>query len=236
MSHSSTRPHLLLLPGLLCDEALWHHQLNELATDVTMTVADMGRCETMTDMAHSVLQQAPARFSLAGLSMGGYCALEIMRQAPERVERLALLDTSARSDTPEQTQRRNYLIALSQRGNFRGVSTFLMPLFLHESRLADKTLVNDVVAMTRRVGAEAFVQQQKAIINRVDSRPNLAAIHCPTLVLCGRQDRLTTLELHEEIATTIPTAELTVIEQCGHLSTLERPQEVNQALKKWLMS
>lgn len=225
---------LVLLPGLLCDETLWREQLNRLQTMATMTVPDLTGAETMKSMAESVLQQAPPRFSLAGLSMGGYCALEIIRQAPERVERLALLDTSSRPDSAEQTKRRQGLIALSERGNFQGVSRLMLPMFLHESRLNDQTLVDDVIAMTRRIGPDAFIRQQKAIMSRIDSRPHLAAIDCPTLVLCGRQDRLTTLELHQEIAEMIPVAELNVIEQCGHLSTLERPDEVNQALSQWL--
>jgi pimeloyl-ACP methyl ester carboxylesterase len=166
--------------------------------------------------------------------MGGYCALEIMRQAPQRVQRLALLDTSARPDSPEQSRRRRDLIALCERGNFRGVSNVLMPLMIHAQRLDDKALVEDIVAMTRRIGAGTFVRQQHAIIGRPDSRPYLGSIDCPTLVMCGRQDKLTPPEVHEEMAAALPAARLTIIEQCGHLSSMECPDEVNRALRGWL--
>ncbi|MFO1349584.1 MAG: alpha/beta fold hydrolase [Gammaproteobacteria bacterium] len=228
------RPTLLLLPGLLCDRALWRHQIDYLADRADIVVADMTRADTMVEMARSVLAQAPPRFALAGLSMGGYCALEILRQAPQRVERLALLDTTARLDTPEQSQRRRDLMVLSERGEFKGVATWLLPLFIHASRLDDKALVDEIVAMTRRVGPEAFLRQQRAIMSRPDSRPHLPAISCPTLVLCGREDMLTPLAVHEEMAAAIPGARLVVIENSGHLPTLEWPQQVTQALRAWL--
>jgi len=231
---SNADTHLLLLPGLLCDAALWRHQAEALSGSAVVRIADLTGADSIADMARSVLAQAPPRFALAGLSMGGYCALEIMRQAPQRVERLALLDTSARPDTPEQTQRRRDLMALCARGNFRGVSSVLMPLMIHAQHLGDKTLVEDIIAMTRRVGAETFVRQQQAIIGRPDSRPLLPSITCPTLVLCGREDKLTPLEVHQEMATAIPGARLTVIEQCGHLASMECPIEVNRALRSWL--
>src|SRR5215469_4733543 len=225
---------LVLLPGLLCDAALWRAQLTSLADIAAITVADLTHDETMTGMARRALDTAPPKFALAGLSMGGYCAFEMMRQAPDRVERLALLDTSARADTPEQISRRRGLIELAEKGEFKGVTPRLLPLFIHPDRLNDKALTGAVTAMAERVGKDAFLRQQKAIISRADSRPLLATIRCPTLVLCGREDVLTPRALAEEIAAGIPGARLDLIDHCGHLSTMERPEAVTAELRQWL--
>ena len=188
----------------------------------------------MPEMAHAVLDAAPERFALGGLSMGGYVALEIMRVAPERVARLALLDTSARADIPEQTATRRELIELSQRGCFDEVPHKLLPHIVHPDRLDDEGLTSVVFAMAEAVGPEAFVRQEEAIIGRPDGRGNLPGIICPTLVLCGRKDALTPMHLHEEMASLIPGSRLHVIDECGHLSALEHPEEVTVALRDWL--
>lgn len=230
----TARPQLLLLPGLLCDARLWKPQVDALSDIVDITIADMTRDDTIAGMARRALDGMPERFSLAGLSMGGYVAFEIMRQAPERVIRLALLDTGARADTQEQTTRRKDLISLADRGEFKAVSPRLLPLFVHEDRLSEETLVTDITEMAASVGKDAFLRQQQAIMGRPDSRPGLGSISCPTLVLCGRQDVLTPPELSEEIAAAIPGAELVLVDDCGHLSTMERPAPVNAALTSWL--
>lgn len=225
---------LALLPGLLCDGALWRAQIDALEGHADTWVADFTSQDKVGDMALSVLQAMPERFALAGLSMGGYVALEVMRQAPRRVTRLALLDTSARPDTPEQTRRRGGLIALAEKGRFKGVTPKLLPLLIHPARLAETALPAAVIAMAGRVGKAAFLNQQKAIMGRPDSRPTLVGIKCPTLVLCGRQDELTPLNCHTEMAAGIAQSRLVVIEDCGHLATMERPAEVTSALQAWL--
>ena len=225
---------LVLLPGLLCDRELWRRQIESLGDVASPWVADLTLDDSMAAMARRVLAAAPPVFALAGLSMGGYCALEIMRQAPARVTRLALLDTGARADSPEQTARRRGLIELAEKGDFKGVTPRLLPLFLHPDRLKDAELTGRVTAMAHRVGKDAFLRQQKAIMGRIDSRPYLARIACPTLLLCGRQDQLTPPALLEEMAAPIPGALLEVIEDCGHLSTMERPDAVDAALRIWL--
>ncbi|MGA3306317.1 MAG: alpha/beta fold hydrolase [Stellaceae bacterium] len=225
---------LVLLPGLLCDRELWRRQIESLGDVASPWVADVTLDDSMAAMARRVLAAAPPDFALAGLSMGGYCALEIMRQAPARVTRLALLDTGARADSPEQTARRRGLIELAEKGDFKGVTPRLLPLFLHPDRLRDAELTGRVTAMAHRVGKEAFLRQQKAIMGRIDSRSYLARIACPTLLLCGRQDQLTPPALHEEMVALIPGALLEVIEDCGHLSTMERPDAVDAALRIWL--
>ncbi len=224
----------MLLPGLLCDSALWEPQRTGLADIADVTVADLTRHDSIKAMAGSVLETAPPRFCLAGLSMGGYVALEIMRQAPDRVERLALLDTSARVDTAENFRRRRGLISLARMGRFKGVTPRLLPMLLHPDRLSDEGLTQLVMDMAERVGQEAFIRQQTAILGREDSRPGLSSIDCPTLVICGRQDQITPPELSEELAAGIPQAELFILENCGHLSSIERPDEVNAHFRRWL--
>ena len=226
---------LVLVPGLLCDEALWQPQVSALADVARCWTADLTRSSTMAEVAADVLRDAPFdNFALAGLSMGGYVALEIVRQARHRVERLALLDTSARADTPEQTKKREEFISLAERGRFPAVTDALLPLLLHKTRLADRELVTTVKKMAKDTGKEAFIREERAIMTRRNSLPLLPSITCPTLVLCGRQDALTPLDRHDEIAAAIPGSKLKIIEDCGHLSTLERPLEVSDALRSWL--
>ncbi len=225
---------LILLPGLLCDEALWAHQVQTLADIADITVADMTLDDTIKGMAERVLKAAPERFALAGLSMGGYAAQEIVRRAPERVERLALLDTTARADSPEQKKQRSGFIDQLEFGEFRGVTSRLLPLLIHEDRLDDGKITAVIRASAENVGSEAYVRQQKAIMSRPDGLGDLQRIVCPALVLCGRQDALTPLHLHEEMAVAIPGASLVVIEDCGHLAPMERPVAVSAVMRYWL--
>jgi len=228
---------LVLLPGLLCDAALWEPQLTELADVARFWVPDLTEYETMKEMGESVLRDAPwQEFTVAGLSMGGYVALEVMRQAPQRVTRLALLDSRARPETPDETERRRQLMKLAQteRG-FTPVTSRMLPLMLHPSRVKDAQLTKIIRDMAERTGVDGYLRQQRAIISRPDFRPGLAKIKCPALVLCGRQDQLTPLECSEEMAAAIPGAKLVVVEECGHLSTLERPAVVNAAMRGWLV-
>jgi pimeloyl-ACP methyl ester carboxylesterase len=158
-----------------------------------------------------------------------------MRQAPERVERLALLDTSGRADTDDQRERRGQLIDMSRTGKFRGVTDRLLPILIHEDRLDDDALTERVKMMAERVGPEAFHRQQKAIMSRPDGRPDLVKYDLPTLVMCGRQDALTPVALHEEMVELIPGAKLAIIEDSGHLSTMERPQAATALLRYWML-
>jgi pimeloyl-ACP methyl ester carboxylesterase len=229
-----TRPPLVLLPGLLCDAAIWAPQVVALADIAEISVGDLTRADSIAAMAAEVLRTAPPVFALAGFSMGGYVAFEIMRRAPARVSRLALLDTSARPDPPERAQLRRDLIGLAERGDFKGVTPRLLPQWVHPDRMREPEFVATVSAMTLRVGREAFIRQQKAILGRPDSRPGLSRIHVPTLVLCGRQDLATPVEAAREIAADIDGARLVVVETCGHLAPLEQPAAVNAALLDWM--
>ncbi len=226
---------LILVPGLLCDADLWAHQTQFLADVADSAVATVSDDDTVEDMAARVLAGAPERFALAGLSMGGYVCHAIMRQAPARVRKLALLDTSARADTADQTERRRQLISMSQFGKFRGVTDRLLPLLVASAGLEDEVLTGRVKAMAGRIGADAFYRQQNAIMERPDSRDQLVDYDLPTLVACGRQDALTPVELHEEMAAAIPGARLAIVEECGHLSTMEQPQALTALLRQWLL-
>jgi pimeloyl-ACP methyl ester carboxylesterase len=228
------RTPLLLLPGLLCDERLFGPQVAGLADVAETTVADLTGDASIEAVAERVLAAAPETFALVGLSMGGYVALEIVARAPERVRRLALLDSRARADTEAEAGRRRELIELTQAGRFAEVPPRLLPLFLHPDRLSDERLTRLVLAMAESVGPEAFVRQQTALLARADRRTALGAITCPTLVLAGRQDALTPIEVQEEMAAAIPSADLVILANCGHLSTVERPEAVNAHLRVWL--
>lgn len=226
---------VVFLPGLLCDTQLWQPQIVGLGQSIEPWVADLMRDDSIAGMARRALAEAPfPKFALAGLSMGGIVAMEIMRQAPERVERLALLDTQARPETPEARERRLALIALAEKGEFANASDQMLFLFVHSSRHADAPLVDLVRDMAKNVGKDAFLRQQKALMERPDSRDTLWRIRCPTLVLCGEQDLLTPRDRHEEISAAIRGSTLAVLPGCGHLSTLEKPLEVNRALSAWL--
>jgi pimeloyl-ACP methyl ester carboxylesterase len=226
---------LVLIPGLLCTEALWAHQMSGLADIADPWVADATQSDSMPGIASDILASVPyERFALAGLSMGGYVAFELWRRVPERIVQLALLSTSARADTPEQIERRLGLVALAKRGRFIGISAALMPLLVHADRQANRALVDTVKRMAIETGGPAFIRQEQAIMHRVNSIPDLGGITCPTLVMCGREDVLTPLDRHEEMAAGIPGARLQIIERCGHLSTLEQPDAVTAAMRAWL--
>jgi pimeloyl-ACP methyl ester carboxylesterase len=230
----ASKTNLVLVPGLLCSAALWAPQISALWDIAACSVADHTRHDTMEGIARSILAAAPQRFALAGLSMGGYIAYAILRQAPARVERLALLDTGSRADTPERTAARRDLIATAEREGVRRAQELLMPALIHRARLGDDALVQTVLQMAVDTGLEAFKRQEAALIARPDNRALLASIRCPTLVLVGEQDALTPPDLAHEIATGIPGARLEIVPDCGHLSTLERPEAVNRALRAWL--
>jgi pimeloyl-ACP methyl ester carboxylesterase len=225
---------LVLIPGLLCSARLYAAQIPALWPCGPVTIADHTRDDTMTGIAQRILAAAPARFALAGLSMGGYISFEILRQAPARVVKLALLDTTARADTPEAIVARRAQIAQVAAGGLADVADAQFMRLVHPLRREDASLREINRLMAREVRAEGFVRQQTAIIGRVDSRPMLKDIRCPVLVLVGEADTLTPPERAAEMAAGIAGARLVEVPQCGHLSTLERPEAVTQALLEWL--
>lgn len=229
------REPLVLVPGLLLTDDFWREMIVRLS-DVAQCVVPSGQYDqdNVGDMARAVLAEAPDRFALCGLSMGGYVCHEIMRQAPQRVTRIALLDTSARPDTPEQVRRRQDFITLARKGRFKGITPQLLPFLLHPDNLRRQDLVDRLIAMAEQIGAAGYLKQQTAIIARPDSRPQMRDYRLPALVLCGRHDALTPVEVHEEMAALIPGAELVILEAAGHLPPMEMPDETAVALRRWL--
>jgi pimeloyl-ACP methyl ester carboxylesterase len=232
---TGARTPLVLLPGLLEDHAVWQNQIDALGDIAAASVPELTHHDSIAAMAESVLATAPDRFALAGHSMGGYVALAVTRLAPRRVMRLALVDTAARADTPEQTERRRGLIQLAKLGKFKGVTPRLLPLLVHADRLEDKAITDVIMAMAERIGQAAFERQQQAIMTRPDMRDFLPRIACPTLVMCGRQDQITPLDRSEEMAAAIPGAKLVVVEHCGHIPQLECAEEATAAMRGWLV-
>lgn len=225
---------LVLIPGLACTSRLFEPQIAALGSERAILVADHSQDDSIQAIAARILREAPERFAIAGLSMGGYIALEVMRQAPERVARLALLDTSARPDTMEASQDRERLIVLAKAGRFEDIHSKLWPRLVHPGHQTDRNLQDVVLGMMRETGAEAYIRQQRAIMARVDSRPHLPGIEIPTLVLVGEGDVITPPEVAREMAEMIEWASLVIVPESGHLSTLEQPERVTQALSLWL--
>jgi pimeloyl-ACP methyl ester carboxylesterase len=225
---------IVLIPGLTCSARLYADQIPALWQFGPVTVADHTRDDSMAAIARRIVAAAPPRFALAGLSMGGYITFEVMREAPQRVAKFALLDTGARAETPEQTERRKVVIALTKSGRYAEVPDIAFPIYVHRNRRNDAGLKQMVRTMAAETGVEAFLRQQQAIMGRPDSRPGLGAIKCPTLVLVGDGDEATPPELAHEIAGAIGGARLSVIDDCGHLSALEQPEKVTATLVDWM--
>ena len=231
----SDRLPLVLLPGLLCDHDLWASVLDGLSARADMTVADLTRDDSVGAMASRVLNEVTApRFALAGLSMGGYIALEMARLAPERMAGIALLNTAYREDMPEKRAQREATIKMAESDRFRGVTRHLMKSFLSPAALADEALVARIIAMAEAVGRENFVLQQRAILGRRDQSNTLRELQVPALVLCGSLDALTPPQISEEMAALAPQSELVILDGIGHLSPLEAPDEVTGILNRFL--
>ena len=220
---------ILLLPGMMCDARLWSHQI--AAFDVPVYVADTSKSDNFADMAAQVLAAAPPSFAMAGLSMGGILAFEIWRQAPERVTHLALLDTNPHPDAPSRKSIRFEQIAAAAAGKLEELAIeSLKPLYLAEKSRDDETLLKTILDMALALGPDVFERQSLAVMNRPDSAPTLASISCPTSVICGREDAICPVRFHEFMAHEIPDANLVVIDDCGHLSSMEQPEVVTAEL------
>ena len=221
---------IVLIPGLLGSPRLYSEQIPQLWRCGPVTVANHTRDDTMEGIARRILAAAPPKFALAGISMGGYISFEILRVAPERVLKLALIGTSARPDLPEQSEIRRAQIAEARNGRLHEIVDRAFPTWVHPARSKDAALRALSFSMADEVGVEGFARQQLANIGRIDSRPTLAAIRCPTLVLVGEQDGLTPPDRAAEIANGIPHSRLVTIPECGHMSVCEQPREVTDAL------
>lgn len=228
------RSPLVLLPGLLNTRRVYDPQVEALADIASFTIPDLWHHDTMAAMAEATLAMAPPTFALCGFSMGGYVAFEIFRRAPERVERIALMDTQAGPDSPETAARRRGFIEQTRIGRFHGIHPTLLPQLVHPSRIADESISRPLLDMASEVGGDGFVRQQQAILGRADSRPLLVEIDRPAVVIVGRQDLVTPLPRAQQMAADIANARLVVIEDCGHMTPLEKPAEVSAELRRWL--
>lgn len=231
---NDTKIPLVMIPGLACTGALFAAQIPVLAQEREVIIADHAGYDRMQDIAADILAKAPPRFALAGLSMGGYISFEIMRQAPQRVERLCLMDTSARADMPEKTALREEALELVAAGKFMAVCHSTLNLSIAASRHEDDVLKQAIIGMAQDLGAQAWARQTRAIMGRVNSVPMLEGIICPTLVIVGDEDNLTPLDCAEEMAGGIAGARLEVISDCGHMSSMEQPDVLTKLLQEWL--
>jgi len=230
--------HVLLLPGLACDAVVWQHQSRRLAEIATVHIADYGSSDSIRKMAESVLLRAPTRFALAGHSMGGRVAFEIVRLVPDRVTGLALLDTAYRpfaggDHGARERAERMRLVDLARTQGMKVMASDWVRNMVHPSRLSDRRLLDSIVEMFGRKTPEIFARQIKALLERPDATPILATIRCPTLVLCGREDSWSTYATHKDIAARIPESKLVAIENAGHMAPMERPERVTAALVDW---
>src|SRR4051794_3135541 len=225
---------ILLVPGLASSPRIYAPVIPALWRYGPVTVANHIRDGNMAVIARRILAEAPPRFALAGHSMGGYIAFEIMRQARERVAKLALINTQARPDTPEISERRRAQIARAKAGEFHAILDELFPLFVHPSRRDNADLRKLIHDMGDDLGADAFVRQQTAVIGRADSRSTLGVISCPTLVLTSDEDSTIPNKLSVEIANGIRGAKLAITANCGHLPQVEQPHATTDALVEWL--
>jgi pimeloyl-ACP methyl ester carboxylesterase len=228
------RPTVVFASGQLLTAECWAPQVDVLAPHYDLVIADHGRDDTIAGMAARLLAEAPERFHLVAHAMGGFTAFEVMRQASERVASLVLIATLAPNDGPAQTERRQGYIRLVEDGRFEEVVEERIPILVHPARREDAPLLTIVRRMATETGASRFLGQQRAIMSRADSRPSLAAISVPTLLIRGAQDGITAEAHQDEILAGIPGARLLAIEDCGHLPTLEKPVTTSRILAEWL--
>ena len=234
------KPILIMIPGLICDENLFVEQIDALGDELDIKVVVHARDVSLAELAGDILDMTDEPFYLFGLSMGGYIAFEVMRQAikrgqQQRIKKLVLSSTSARLDPPDMKKRRIGFMELAKKGKFKGMSVPLMRTFIHPDKMADKTVTGTIYDMAESTGPRGFIFQTNMILDRPDSREDLKKISCPTLVMCGVDDERTPLYLSQEMAQLIPNAELVSFENCGHLPPLEVPEQVNKALMNFLL-
>jgi pimeloyl-ACP methyl ester carboxylesterase len=224
---------------LICDQTVWQRQIDGLSDLAVCSCADYGSLDSLPAMAEAVLRTAPERFSVAGHSMGGRVALQVYRLAPQRVARIALLNTgyvplAAGEAGQQETRKRGELVALAHSQGMRAMLRQWLPPMIDSRRSNDSALVNSIIAMMSRKAAEIFAAQVRALLARPDASAVLEQIQCPALLLSGREDAWSGPAQHAAMAAKIPGSQLVIVPDCGHMSTMERPAEVTAALRTWL--
>jgi len=226
------KPALVLLPGLMCDHGLWDDVAPALAGVADLHFGNLFEDDSIPDMARRVLAEAPETFALAGFSMGGYVAREIALTAPERVERLALMNTSADGASAEFLARRRRMIEITRERPFTGMAPASLRQAVHPNRVGDRAILDHIQIMARRLGKEVFIRQMG--LARGDGHDRLADIACPTLVVTSDTDKLRSIAESEALAAGIPNAKLEIIKHCGHMTSLEQPDALVRLLLAWL--
>ena len=226
---------LFLLPGLMCDSAVWEHQRANLPDHARIIVPDFRGFDSLTAMAEHVLSSAPDRYAVAGHSMGGRVALELFNLAPDRVTRLALLDTGVHPKAAGEEEIRQVYIDLAKQGGMQAVASKWIAPMVHPDRISDRDLIGRITAMVERTTVEEFIGQVQALLNRPDASPYLQRIQCPTLLLAGRHDTWSPPDQHEAMLKMIGHARLIIIEHAGHMAPMEKPEAVTNALREWLI-
>lgn len=225
---------LVLLPGMMCDARLFLPQIIALSSEISVQVAPMTQGETIEEIAQYVLASAPQTFALAGLSMGGIVAMEVLRRAPDRVSRLALMDTNCQSEMPNVAAAREPQIIGAKTGRLEEIMRLEMkPNYLAPGPQRIEVL-NTVMEMALDLGPDVFIRQSRALQRRPDQQGTLRRAKTPTLILCGEHDALCPVRRHEFMAHLMPNAILEIIPEAGHLPTLEQPALLTQLLRRWL--
>lgn len=232
----SAKPTLCLLPGLLCDESVFSHQIEALSDLCDIIVPQFRGLDSLEAMARHVLEIAPSKFAMAGFSMGGRTSFQVMRMAPERIERLCLFDTSAEPEPPAAIPGRQKLVDLAYNEGMEALGNAWLPGMLGKSKRDDADFKIPIIQMICRSTPEQHEKQIKALIERPDARPILDTITCPTAIICGDEDAATTPSVHAEMAAAIPGSQLTIIGDAGHFALCEQPGAFNAALRQWLVT
>jgi pimeloyl-ACP methyl ester carboxylesterase len=238
---STSRHTLVLIPGLLCDAAVWPNQRAALADIAEVRVSDPGAQDSLPAMARDILDSAPPRFAIAGHSMGGRIGFEVYRAAPERISGVALLDTGYNPLAPGAAGEREVggrfaLLEIARRDGMRAMAEEWVQGMVHPSRLSDRALVESILDMFESKTPEIYAAQTRALIDRPDAGPVMSSILCPTLVLCGHEDSWSPVQRHREMSAAIPGSKFVDIPECGHMCTMERPEAVSAALREWFLS
>lgn len=233
-AENNERLQLLLLPGFMLDQTLWDDLRGGLQQLGQLHFGDLGQDDSISAMAARVLQQAPPRFVLIGFSMGGYVAQAIMQQAPERVIALALLNTSARQQNPREIAGNKAQLALAREVPFKGLTSRALASSLHPDLAHDRVLLERLQAMALRNGKDVFIRQLSAL--RSDGYAELHKIQCPTLIVASSNDQLSSIAESQQMLAQIATAHMVLVEHCGHMTPLEKPQQLLQILSDWISS
>jgi pimeloyl-ACP methyl ester carboxylesterase len=243
LHHRDVRKTVILVPGLLCDEWLWHFQVEALADIADVLVANHGEVDSLGALAEAIIQEAPARFAIAGHSMGGRVALEVARRVPERLLGFSILDTGYEALAPGEAGEREIagrrsMLALARRSGMRAMARNWLQGMVYPPRLTEAELIEPIVEMFARRTPNLYAQQIQSLLARPDAKTVFARIRCPSLVLCGSDDTWAPPSRHELMANMLRHSASTfgVIPNCGHMSPLERPRAVNDAFRSWIES